>query len=71
MRLSDWTRLQWELRSLISGVRHNNFFEVGTKMEIHNNGLLGEGKIESFYLDVGRITGNFFIFLLFQWELWG
>ena len=29
------------------------------KIEIHNNGLLGEGKIESLYLDVVRIVGNF------------
>jgi len=33
--------------------------EVGTKIEIHNNGLLGEGKIKRFYLDVGRIIGDF------------
>ena len=25
----------------------------------YNNGLLGEGKSECFYLDVGRIIGNF------------
>jgi len=28
------------------GVRYGDF------LEIHNNGLLGDGKIESFYLDV-------------------
>jgi len=33
--------------------------EVGTKIDINNNGLLGEGKIERFYLYVGRIVGNF------------
>jgi len=33
--------------------------EVGIKIDIRNNGLLGEGKIERFYLDVGRIIGNF------------
>jgi len=33
--------------------------EVGTKIDIHNNGLLGEGKIECFYLVLGRIIGNF------------
>jgi len=27
--------------------------------DIHNNGLLGEGKSERFYVDVGRIIGNF------------
>jgi len=57
--LSDWTHLQWALHSLIFGVRHSDFFEVGTKIEIHNNGLLGEGKIEHFYLEVGGIIGNF------------
>ena len=31
---------------------HSNFLEVGTKIEICNNCLLGEGKIESFYLDI-------------------
>jgi len=57
--LSDWTRLQWALRSLIFGVQHSDFLEVKTKTEIHNNGLLGEGKIERFYLDVCKIIGNF------------
>ena len=33
--------------------------EVGTKTAIHNNGLWGEGKVERFYLDVGRIIDNF------------
>jgi len=28
-------------------------------IEIHNNGLPGEGEIYSFGLDVGRITDNF------------
>jgi len=32
---------------------------VGTNIEIHNNGLLGEGKIDSFYLDIGRFIDNF------------
>jgi len=32
---------------------------VGTKIEIHNNGLLGEDKIESFYPDIDRIKRNF------------
>ena len=27
--------------------------------ERHNKGLLGEGKIKCFYLDIGRIIGNF------------
>jgi len=36
-----------------------NFFAIGTKIAIHNNGLLGEAKIESFYLDVGRIIVSF------------
>jgi len=44
---------------LIYGVRHSNFFEFDTKTEIHNSSLQSEGKIESFYLDVGRIIGNF------------
>jgi len=35
---------------------------VGTNIEIHNNGLLGEGKIYSFYLDVSKIIGNFHFF---------
>jgi len=55
LRLIDWIRLQWALRSLIFGVQDSGFLEVGTKVELHNNGLLGEGKIESFYLDVGRL----------------
>ena len=62
--LSDWTRLQWSLRSLIFGVRRSNLFEVGTKVEIHNNSLLGEGKIESFCLDLGRIIGNFHFYIV-------
>jgi len=47
------------------GVRHSDFLEVGTKIDIHNNGLLGKSKIEHFYrgdyfyLDVGRIICNF------------
>jgi len=68
--LSDWTRLQWALRSLIFGVRHSDFLVVGTKIEIHNNGFLGKDKMYSFYLDVGRIIGNFH-FQLFLWELLG
>jgi len=32
---------------------------VGTNIEIHNQGLPGEDEIQSFCLDVGRITGNF------------
>jgi len=32
---------------------------VGTNIEIHNNGLPGEGKILSFCLDEGRITRSF------------
>ena len=32
--------------------------------EIHINGLLGERKIEGFYLDVGRIVGNFHFFIV-------
>ena len=48
------------------GVRHSDFLEVGTKIEIHNDaGLSGEGRIERFYLDVGKIIG-IFIFPLFQ-----
>jgi len=31
---------------------------VGTKIDIHNNGLLGDGKTEHFYLDVDRIIEN-------------
>jgi len=38
---------------------HSVFLEVGTKIEIHSNSLLGEGKIESLYLDIGRIIGSF------------
>jgi len=58
--LSHLTCLQWALHSLIFGIQHSNFLEVGTKIEIHNNGLLGKGKIESFYLDIGRVIGNFY-----------
>jgi len=28
-------------------------------MDIHNNDVLGKGKIERFYLDISRIIGNF------------
>ena len=33
---------------------------VGTNIacNIHNNGLPGKGEIQSFCLDLGRITGN-------------
>jgi len=47
------------LHSLIFGVWHSNFSEVETKIEIHNNGLLDEGNIGRFYLDVGINIGNF------------
>jgi len=40
-----------------------------TMIEIHNYGLPGKGEIDSFYLDVDRIIGNFH-FPLFQWEHW-
>jgi len=33
--------------------------EVGIKTEIHNNSLLGEGKFKTFYLNIGRLMGNF------------
>jgi len=33
-------------------------------VEIYNNGLLGEGKIETFCLDIGRIIGNFYFSLV-------
>jgi len=35
-------------------VWHSDFLEVGTKIDVHSNGLLGEGKIKRFYLDVGN-----------------
>jgi len=56
-------------RTLILGIWRSDFLDVGTKAVIHNNGLQGEGTVEHFYLDVGRIIGNFH-FPLFQWELW-
>jgi len=31
--------------TLIFGVRHSDFLEVGTKIEIHNNGLPGNGEV--------------------------
>jgi len=38
-------------------IQHSDVSEVGTKTEINNKGLLGEGKIEYFYLDVNsRVT---------------
>jgi len=43
--LSDWTCLQWALCSLIFGIWHRNT----------QNGLLCEGKIESFYLDEAEL----------------
>jgi len=57
--LSYWTRLQWALHSLIVGIWHSNFLDVGTEIEIHNNSLLGKVKIDSFYLDIVRNIGNF------------
>jgi len=57
-QLSDWTRVQWALHSLIFCIQHSDFLEVGTKIEIHNNGLPGKGKIESFCLDIGRVLGG-------------
>ena len=30
---------------------------------MHNNGLPGEGEIQSFSLDVGRIIGNFHFYI--------
>jgi len=57
--LSDFTRLQWALHSLIFEIWHSDFLDIGRKIEIHNNGLLGEGKTGSFYLDIGRIIDNF------------
>ena len=59
LQLSDWTRLQWALRSLIFGIRQCDFLVVQTTIEMHDNGLLGKGKIESFYLDIGKIKGSF------------
>jgi len=57
--LSDWTHLQRSLRSLIFDVQCSTFLDVGRNIEMHNIGLLGGSKIDSFYLDVGRIIGNF------------
>jgi len=48
------------LRSLIFGIQHSNFLDIGTKREMHTNGLLGEGKIDSFYLDIRRIIDSFY-----------
>jgi len=45
--------------ALIFGIRHSNLLEVGPKKGIHNNGLPGECIMYSFYLDIGRIIGNF------------
>jgi len=45
--------------TLIFGIQHSNVLEVGTK--IPGKGLLGEGKIEHFSLDLGRIIGNFIV----------
>jgi len=61
-QLSDWSCLQWALCSLIFGVQHSDFLEVETNVEIHNNSLLDESKIESLYLVVGRIIDNFHFF---------
>jgi len=62
-QLSDWTHLQLALRRLIFGIQHSDFLEVRTKIKIHNNGLLGKGKIDIFYLDIGRIIRNFHFFI--------
>jgi len=45
--------------TLIFCICHSAVLEVGTKIEILNKDLLGEGKSERFYMDVGRIIGNF------------
>jgi len=45
--------------TLILGIWHSNFLEVRTMIDIHNNDLLGESKIQHFYLDISRIIGNF------------
>jgi len=69
VRPSDWNCLQWALHSLIFGVQHSDFLEVGTKIDIHNNGMLDKGKTEHFYLNIGRIIGNFHFSIVPQ-ELW-
>jgi len=33
-------------------------------IEIHNNGLLGDGEILSFCLDIGRTTGNCYFYVV-------
>jgi len=62
LELNTWT--------LIFGIRHSDVLEVGTDIEMHNKSLLGEGKIERFYLDVGRVIGNFHFYPLLQREFW-
>ena len=57
--------------SIAFGVWHSDFLEVGTQIDMHSNGLLGEGKIEHFYLDVGRIIGNFHFFHCSTWNFGG
>ena len=66
--LSDWTRLQWALHklTLIFGLLHSDFLDVGRKIEIHNNGLLGKGKIESFYLSGHKLRQNYRQFSFFH-----
>jgi len=51
--------MQWALRSLIFDIWHSDFLDIGTQLEIHNDSLLGEGKFNSLYLDIGRIICNF------------
>jgi len=36
---------------------------ISWNKDIHNNSLLGKGKIERFYLDVGTIIGNVIVHL--------
>jgi len=54
----------WHSLIGLFGVWHSDFLEIGTKIDIHNNGLLGEGKIKRFCLDVGRIIDNFHFFIV-------
>jgi len=43
---------------------------IGTNIELHNNGLLSKGIIDSFCLDVGRIICNFY-FSIVPVCVWG
>jgi len=54
----------------IIGFQHSDFLEVGTKIEIQNRSLPGEGETYRFCLDIGRIIGNFHFSIVLMGTFW-